>query len=72
MVVVNKVTNCNAYFFNAKMVRDKTVLQRDFALNAPIHYGTGIYLFKFLPHYAKTFVKRSRNYLRRITQKKNR
>lgn len=65
-IIHDKNVSNDAYFFNAKMVRDKTVLQRDFALNAPIHYGTGIYLFKFLPHYAKTFVKRCKNYLRRI------
>ncbi len=69
-IIHDKNVSNDAYFFNAKMVKDKTVLQRDFSLNETIHYGIGIYLFKFLPHYAKTFVKRCRYHLRRITHKK--
>ena len=53
----------DAYFLNAKMVNDKDLLRRDFVIDETIKYGLGVYLFKFLPRYGRTFIRRVRNYI---------
>ena len=55
----------DAYFLNAKMVSDGDLLRREFAIDETVQSGQGIYLFKFLPRYGRTFVRRTKNYLAR-------
>lgn len=55
----------DAYFLNAKMVRDGDLLRHEFALDETVQSGLGIYLFKFLPRYGSTFVRRAKNFLSR-------
>lgn len=45
------------------MVRDKELLHRDFAVNEEVCFGIGLYVFKFLPRYMKTFIKRAKHRL---------
>lgn len=56
----------DAYFLNAKMVRDGDLLRREFAIDETIESGFGIYMFKFLPRYGRTFMSRAKKYLLRI------
>lgn len=53
----------DAYFLKARMVRDKDLLQRDFAIDDIVRSGVMIYVCRFLPRYIKTYVKRTKNYL---------
>lgn len=53
----------DAYFLKAKMVRESDLLQKEFAIDETVKYGAGIYLFKFLPRYGKTFVRRVKHRL---------
>lgn len=53
----------DAYFLNAKMVKDEDVLIHDFSINDKIRHGIIIYIFRFLPRYAKTFIRRSKYFL---------
>jgi glycosyltransferase involved in cell wall biosynthesis len=53
----------DAYFLNAKMVKDGDVLSRDFGVEEKVRAGLGIYVFRFLPRYAKTFVRRAKERL---------
>ena len=48
----------DAYFLKAKIVKDKDALCRDFGLNQTVKTGNSLYLFRFLPRYMKTFVRR--------------
>jgi len=48
----------DAYFLNAKVVRDGDVLRHEFAVNEDVKCGGGMFVLKFLPRYAKTFVRR--------------
>lgn len=57
-VIHDKNMGNDAYFLKAKMVRDAEILQREFALDETIRYGVGLYIFRFLPRYLKTFVRR--------------
>lgn len=57
-VVHDKNMVNDTYFLNAKMIRDDDVLKRDFGLNLIVRSGVGIYVCRFLPRYAKTFVRR--------------
>ena len=50
----------DAYFLDAKMVKDGDVLSRDFGVEEKVRAGLGIYVFRFLPRYAKTFVRRAK------------
>ena len=47
----------DAYFLNAKMVREAKGFGFMFK-DSSINYGTGIYLFRYLPRYFKTFIRR--------------
>ena len=57
-VIHEKNMGNDAYFLKAKMVRDAEILQREFALDETIKASVGLYLFRFLPRYLKTFVRR--------------
>lgn len=58
-VVHDKNMGNDAYFLGAKMVKDDDTLKRDFNVNEELHHSIGVYLFKFLPRYCKTFVRRA-------------
>lgn len=62
-VIHEKNMGNDAYFLRSSMENDGELLQRDFAIDEPIRHGVGIYLFRFLPRYARTFVRRARNRL---------
>jgi hypothetical protein len=53
----------DAYYVNAKMVKDADRLRNDFAIDEAVEYGTGLYLFSFLPRYIKTFFARVKHRL---------
>ena len=55
----------DAYFLNAKMVRDGDLLRHEFSIDETVESGLGIYMFKFLPRYGRTFIRRTKNYLLR-------
>lgn len=55
----------DAYFLNAKMVRDADLIRREFAIDETIQSGFCIYMLKFLPRYGRTFIRRTKNYLLR-------
>lgn len=62
-VIHEKNMGNDAYFLRATMEKDRTLLQRDFSIDEPLQHGTLLYLFRFLPRYCKTFVRRTKNYL---------
>ena len=59
-VIHEKNMGNDAYFLKVKMVKDEEMLRRDFALDETVDYGLGLYLFRFLPRYGKTFIRRCR------------
>ena len=63
-VVHQKNMGNDAYFLNVRMVKDKSLLTSAFCVNENVKYGLGIYLFRFLPRYAKTFIRRCKIKLR--------
>ena len=48
----------DAYFLNAKMVNNDGILLNGYGLHEKVNSGMELYLFRFLPRYAKTFVRR--------------
>ena len=58
----NMINDAN-FFIGTRTVKDKDVLRRDFALEVPVDNTATVYVMKFLPRYAKTFVRRARNRL---------
>ena len=48
----------DAYFLNSQMVKKEDILHSHFGIQETVKYGVGVYLFCFLPRYAKTFVRR--------------
>lgn len=49
----------DAYFLlGARMVRDGERTRREFAVDEPVRYGIGLYLFRFIPRYIKTYIRR--------------
>jgi hypothetical protein len=64
-VIHEKNVENDAHFLNAKIVRDRDLLQRDFAIDETVESGLVLYLFKFLPRYGRTFIRRTKNYLLR-------
>lgn len=57
------ILNDANFIINTKMVRDKELLHRDFAVNEEVCFGIGLYVFKFLSRYMKTFTKRAKHRL---------
>lgn len=53
----------DAHFLKVKMVKDGDLLKNEFAIEECIRSGIGIYIFKFLPRYARTFVRRAKDRL---------
>lgn len=53
----------DAYFLNVKMIKDDDLLRRDFAIDDDVRHSAMLYLCRFLPRYAKTFIRRSRYFL---------
>lgn len=53
----------DAYFLKAKMVKNGDILKHEFGIDAVAKSGLWLYTFKFLPRYAKTFVRRARERL---------
>lgn len=52
----------DAFFLvGTKMVADSQMLRREFFVDLVTGYGVGIYLFKFVPRYVATFIRRARN-----------
>ena len=62
-VVHEKNVMNDAKILSVNMVRDDDLLRCEFAIDDIIKSGLGIYLFKFLPRYARTFVKRAKYFL---------
>ena len=49
----------DAYFFiGIRMVKDAQLLRRDFGLDETVRSGLGLFLFRFLPRYVRTFFVR--------------
>lgn len=48
----------DAYFIGAKMVREENLLSSAFGIQEKVNYGLGLYLFRYLPRYLKTFIYR--------------
>ena len=48
----------DAYFLNAKMIKEEDILLTDYGVQESVKCGVGIYLFSFLPRYVKTFIRR--------------
>lgn len=57
-VIHEKNMGNDAYFLMARMKCDSELLSRDFSIDEKVHAGLGLYLFKFVPRYIKTFVRR--------------
>ena len=51
------------FLVGTKVVRDKDAMRKGFAVDEDVDGGTGVYWFKFLPRYIRTFVKRAKNKL---------
>lgn len=58
----NMINDAN-FFIGTKMVRDSELLRREFAIDETVRTGIVIYLFRFLPRYCRTFVKRAKSKL---------
>lgn len=58
----NMINDAN-FLIGTKVVRDKNAMREGFAVNEEVDAGAGVYCFKFLPRYARTFVKRAKNKL---------
>ena len=62
-VIHEKNMDNDAYFIRAHMMHDPDLLHRDFALDATLRHSLSLYLFRFLPRYAKHFLRRLRYHL---------
>lgn len=54
----------DAKILTVYMVKDEDLLRNDFAVDDDVRYGIGIYVCRFLPRYIKTFVWRTKYYMR--------
>jgi len=57
-VIHEKNMGNDAYFLDAKMVKNENVLGGDFGLRERVNHGIGLYLLRFLPRYFKTLIRR--------------
>ena len=62
-VIHEKNMGNDAYFFNAKMINEsdnqnENILAKDFGFQVEVNNGVGLYLFRYLPRYFKTFIRR--------------
>jgi glycosyltransferase involved in cell wall biosynthesis len=54
----------DAYFLlNAKMIHDEDRMRGEFFVDETVKYGIALYVFRFLPRYIRTFVRRAKRYL---------
>ena len=58
----NMINDAN-FLIGTKVIKDKKVLREIFSVNEDVDAGMGIYCFKFLPRYMRTFMKRAKNKL---------
>lgn len=58
----NMINDAN-FLIGTKVVRDKDAMRESFAVDEEVDAGAGVYCFKFLPRYVRTFVKRTKNKL---------
>ena len=58
----NMLNDAN-FIIGTKLVGDSERLKHKFAIDETLRTGTGIYLFKFLPRYIKTFGRRAKHRL---------
>lgn len=63
-VVHEKNVMNDAKFLTVSMVSDDAVLRHEFAVDDEVRYGIGLYIRRFVPRYIKTFVWRTKYYLR--------
>lgn len=64
-VIHEKNMGNDAYFlWGTKMIKDKAILCIDFGLNKTVESGKCLYLFRFLPRYCKTLIRRVKIKLR--------
>lgn len=64
----NMLNDAN-FIIGTKMVRDSECLRNEFAIDETVRSGMGMYLFKFLPRYIKTFGRRAKRRLAILTQR---
>ena len=69
-VVHEKNMGNDAYFLGARMTKEndsqnENTLVKDFGLQVAVKSGIGLYLFRFLPRYCKTFIRRCGYYISR-------
>ena len=62
-VIHEKNMGNDAYFLNAKLINEndnqnENILAKDFGLQVEVNSGIGLYLFRYLPRYCKTFICR--------------
>ena len=57
-VIHEKNVGNDAYFLRAKMMKDEHLLETSFGIQEKVRYGIAIYLFKFIPRFLKTFIRR--------------
>ena len=55
----NMINDAN-FLLRTGVVRDEDLLKSEFAIEEIVKCGVSIYMFKFLPRYAKTFVRRAK------------
>ena len=63
-VVHEKNMGNDACSLSVRMVKDKKLLSSGFGIHQDVKYGIGLYIFRFLPRYFKTFVRRCKIRLR--------
>jgi len=56
----------DAKFLNSKMVRDKDLFRRDFAIDETVKAGFGLYVFDFLLRFGRSLVKRVKSHFNRM------
>ena len=59
------IMNDANFILHTKMVRDENRLRQEFAIDEAVKYDIGIYMFKFMPRYMKTFVRRAKRFIER-------
>ena len=65
MVHEKNVMN-DAKILTVNMVRDNDLLRHEFAIDDVVKSGLGVYMLKFVPRYARTFVWRAKFILSRL------
>lgn len=57
-VVHEKNMGNDAYFLNAKMMKGESILQTAYGIQEKVNSGLCLYLFRFIPRYIRTFIRR--------------